>query len=232
MLVEYLLSTNRSFLHTVCPPQLYTKFGFEDFFERHKQGNQLNHIYQDSKDNAEIKLALICLRVLTEERDTKTTHILNYASLFLPTHLQSVDLALVYRDGKSEVGKRLLKLFTDEDCVDSLFFFQDPWQMGRARYTWLWNPESLKDVKKWFKDSAVVSDISDVSSKAWIAEVLSDEDTDEHLMKTILRRLAYRWLRTQSDTAIIINGFLFVLSFCYRVCYPDLAWFFADFTSR
>jgi hypothetical protein len=74
------------FLNTVCPPELYAKFGFEEFFRLHKTGRGNNYIHQDVKNNA-IKLLLTCLQILTRERDDKLECVPSFLCLKSPIHL-------------------------------------------------------------------------------------------------------------------------------------------------
>lgn len=211
----------KHFLGTVCPPDIYAKFGFDEFFDR-KLSLKGDYICRDDKDTAEVKLAVTCLRILTEERDKRHEWLRPYAMKNFLWHLSAVDLALVDREWKSAVGLRLLKLFTDEASIDTLLWI--PGQADAAAFghrvhsTWIESDDAVNEVLTWFRDSAVVSQIFDKSSRAWISSLTSDLDPDEHLLKPSAKRLAIHWLREPSPVALTRHAFFFILGLLNKVC--------------
>ena len=81
----------KHYLSTVCPGDVYAKFGFDEFFKL-KMVRKTHHICRDP-DNAHITLALRCLICLTEQRTSKTQPLHGYAKSFLHVHLESTDLS-------------------------------------------------------------------------------------------------------------------------------------------
>ncbi|RJE17896.1 hypothetical protein PHISCL_09766 [Aspergillus sclerotialis] len=210
----------KHFLGTVCPPDIYAKFGFDEFFER-KLSRKSDYICRDDKDTAEAKLAVTCLRILTEERDKRHERLRPYAMNNFLWHLSAVDLALVDREWKSAVGLQLLKLFTDEASIDTLLWTPDHGDAAafghRVHSTWIESDYAVNEILRWFRDSAVVSQIFDKSSRAWISSLTSDLDPGEHLLKPSAKRLAAHWLREPSPVALARHAFFFILGLLHKV---------------
>lgn len=211
----------RHFLNTVCPPELYDRFDFESFFEQILRGKG-GHIYRDDKDTAEIKLAVSCLRVLTEQRDGRLETLRPYAVSYVLQHLSSVDLAFVDREWKTAVGPRLLKLFTDEASTDALLWTNDletaalfSWH---ARSAWLDSEEGVTEILRWFRDSAVVSSVSDHQGRAWISGLVSSPSPQIELLESFVRRMAVHWLREASPQPLACNAFSFLFDSMLKVC--------------
>lgn len=209
------------FLNTVCPPELYLKFGFEEFFKYHKNGRGNDYIYKDKKDNAEIKLALTCLRLLTETRDEKTQPLHSYAEDYLLSHLSAVDLALADQELKTDIGPLLLKLFTDSDSIDTLLWNPEPdnqsswdWKRSEVLYGDEWNNQVLK----WFRDSAVVSNITDEAAKSFLVDITPETTAKRDLLEPTSRRMAVHWLREPSPLIPAQHAFFFLLGIKSKVC--------------
>ncbi|KAF9773209.1 hypothetical protein IL306_009020 [Fusarium sp. DS 682] len=160
----------KHYLSTVCPSDLYQKFGFDDFFEL-KMARKGNYICQDP-DNSEASMVLRCINCLVDQRNKKTERLLDYASSNLHIHLKDTDLSLTDRSLKAEVGVALLRLFTEQYALDSLFGFHSlhedayevqiskDWLPGSWK-TWILSDQGIHSVSKWLKDSAVVEHIKD-----------------------------------------------------------------------
>ncbi|KAK3990471.1 hypothetical protein QBC44DRAFT_64182 [Cladorrhinum sp. PSN332] len=131
----------KHYLKTLCPEQLYAKFGFDKFFEeavsrRQNTSGNTNYIHQD-KQNGYLLMALRCLVNLVEQRDTKTREIYSYSKEFLYSHL--FDAAHRYLEGEDsttgadtllarsdhayrvKAGDLLVRLFTEDYAIRSLF---------------------------------------------------------------------------------------------------------------
>ena len=106
-------------LHTMCPGDIYDKFGFEPFLEATLHSAR-NYICEDP-DNSDVRITITCLRVLTEQRNQKTAKLQPYAAQYLLSHLQKTDLSLADRELKAQVGCLLVKLFREDFGIDSLF---------------------------------------------------------------------------------------------------------------
>lgn len=211
----------KHFLRTVCPPELYGKFGFETFFEQ-KLSRKSDRIFRDNKDASEIKLALTCLRILTEERDERCEILRPYAISYLLHHLSSVDLAFADREWKSAVGPRLLKLFIDEAATDALVWTDDPAKaipLGtQIRATWVDSEAGVEEVLRWFGDSAVISDVVGPKDRAWVSELVSSPDPKKVLLLPFAKRMAIQWVRRPSMRPLTRNAFLFLFDFLDKVC--------------
>lgn len=211
----------RHFLHTVCPPEVYSKFDFEAFFEQ-KLSRKGDRIFRDDKDASETKLALTCLRILTDENCEQSELLRPYAISYLLQHLASVDLAFVDREWKSAVGPRLLKLFTDEAAADALLWTDDPAKavpLGtQIRATWLESNDGVEEVLRWFGDSAVISDISDPNDRAWICQLVSGPDPKKALLLPFAKRMAVHWVRRPSLRQLAQNAFFFLFDALNKVC--------------
>ncbi|KAI1100326.1 hypothetical protein F4804DRAFT_348596 [Jackrogersella minutella] len=165
------ISIVRHFLNNVCPPDLYSRLEFEQFFDTKLGARQKEYISLDP-DNADIKIALTCLIILTEEelRNNKGLH--RYAMYWLLDHLQEVDLSAADRELKGEVGPLLVKLFTEECGVDSMFWPYDlnvslsnwDWDeyidLREARSEWLYSMSGVQEVSRWLRDSSVTKYIT------------------------------------------------------------------------
>ncbi|CEL02875.1 Putative NACHT and TPR domain protein (AFU_orthologue; AFUA_7G06670) [Aspergillus calidoustus] len=204
----------RHFLRTVCPPQLYTKFDFETVFEqklRHTGG----YIYRDDKDTAEAKLAVRCLRILTEERDERREILRLYAVNYFHQHLAAVDLSLVGRQWKRQIGPLLLKLFTDDGSTDALLWTSDPdlasnfaWMVRSA---WLDGNGGATETVRWLRESVAVVDITDDEARSWVSNFTSSLSPDKELLNILAKRMVVRWLREQTPQSLAVYAFSFIL---------------------
>ncbi|KAM0371267.1 hypothetical protein ACHAPK_005487 [Fusarium culmorum] len=160
----------KHYLLTVCPSDLYEKFGFNQFFEC-KMTRKSNYVCRDP-DNAEATMVLRCISCLTDERTTKTERLLAYTSGYLQQHLEDADLSLTDRSIKAEAGKALVRLFTEQYALDSLFGFHLPFEdtsdvafsaddVPETWNTWILSDEGVNSIAKWFKDSAVKELVKD-----------------------------------------------------------------------
>ncbi|KAL3477766.1 hypothetical protein BJX99DRAFT_225700 [Aspergillus californicus] len=203
----------RHFLHSVCPPKLYEKFDFETVFEqklRHTGG----YIYKDDKDTAEAKLAVTCLRILTEEIDERQEILRPYAVKYFYQHLSAVDLSLVDRQWKRLVGPLLTKLFTDDASTDALLWTQTmddaasfAWM---ARSAWLADNMVITEVVRWLRESAAITDIPD-SDRSWVSGLTSSSSPEKELLQPLAKRMVIHWLREQTVQEMAIHAFTFIL---------------------
>ncbi|KAL4895563.1 hypothetical protein BDV59DRAFT_156698 [Aspergillus ambiguus] len=210
------ISIVRHFLGTVCPPDLYEKFEFESFFEQKLQ-HRGGHICRDDKDTSEVKLALTCLRILTEKRDERQELLRPYAMAYFLQHLSSVDLSFVGREWKSAVGPRLLKLFTDESSIDALLWTTDLDDASdlalRSSAVWFGDDGAVSEILRWLKDSAAVSSITDQSAREWISSITSSASPQKNLLEPFAKRMAVHWLREPSSQVLSYSAFCFVLGY-------------------
>ncbi|KAF5684834.1 neutral amino acid permease [Fusarium circinatum] len=162
------VSIIKNYLSTICPSDLYQKFGFDEFFEL-KMARKSNYIYRDP-DNFQASMVLRCINCLTDQRTEKTERLLDYARDNLHVHLKETDLSLTDRALKAQVGDALLRLFTEPYALDSLFGFHllredaDEVQFSNddlpaSWKTWILSDQGVNSLTKWLKDSAVVENI-------------------------------------------------------------------------
>lgn len=204
------------YLNTVCPPDVYAKFNFDQFFKM-KMVRKSNHICSDP-DNAHITLALRCMSCLTEQRTSKTKELHGYSKSNIHGHLEATDLSLADRDLKTEAGLLLAKLFTDDYCSDSLL--KALWtrvpegipftalNIPVSWRSWVLCEDGVNVMDRWLKDSAVLEKIKDV---AWVKAFKSAEvDRHKVLLETASRGAAGRLFRSEATKRGMIFEFLFL----------------------
>ncbi|KAF4946030.1 hypothetical protein FGADI_11534 [Fusarium gaditjirri] len=158
----------KHYLSTICPSDLYQKFGFDEFFDL-KMARKGNYICRDP-DNAQANMVLRCLSCITDQRTEKTERLLDYARDNLHVHLKETDLSLTDRSLKAQVGDALLRLFTEPYALDSLFGFHllhedaDEVQFSKddlpaSWKTWILSDQGVNSLAKWLKDSAVIENV-------------------------------------------------------------------------
>ncbi|KAI1153321.1 hypothetical protein F4825DRAFT_415644 [Nemania diffusa] len=172
----------RHFLNKVCPDELYERFKFEDFFNE-KLGAGLKEYIHFDPDNAEIKIVITCLVILTDKKLRLRDSLRQYAMFRLLEHLQAVDLAIADRTLKGQVGPLLVRLFTEESGIDALFWCFDinvsnkTWEQGEALYLrearneWVYSTAGVDEVLRWLKDSSVTKNIEGKKSEDFVAAV-------------------------------------------------------------
>ncbi|KAI1141311.1 hypothetical protein F5Y05DRAFT_256922 [Hypoxylon sp. FL0543] len=160
------LTIVRHFLNNVCPPDLYERFEFDQFFKAKLGAKHKEYICLDP-DNADIKIVLTSLTILTEEELRSKTNLRRYAMYWLMEHMQEVDLSAADRELKAQVGPLLVKLFTEECGIDSMFWpfdlsvsistwDEDEYIVSReARCEWLYSMSGVLQISRWLHDSSV-----------------------------------------------------------------------------
>ncbi|CAJ2505515.1 Uu.00g129090.m01.CDS01 [Anthostomella pinea] len=156
----------RHFMRNVCPTELYERFGFEQFFKTKagvKEGGSITY----DPDNAHINIALTSLVILTDESLRTSRKIRNYAMYYLLEHMEVVDLSAANPELKSQVGPLLVKLFTEECGIESMFWSFDlnvsmkTWNrqeylhLRRTRSEWVYTTIGVTEMLRWFHDSHV-----------------------------------------------------------------------------
>lgn len=201
----------KHFLGTVCPQDIYTKFNFDEFFDR-KLRRKSDSICRDDKDTSNVKLAVTCLRILTEERDRRRERLRSYAMNYFLHHLAAADLALAEREWKSAVGPCLVKLFSDELSIDALVWIPDRDETvfsHRVRSAWIDSDQSVDEVLRWLRDSTVIFRIPD-KARSWILHMASKPGD---LLKPAAKRMAVHWLQESSSVTLLRHAFFFILGF-------------------
>ncbi|RDW72310.1 uncharacterized protein DSM5745_07482 [Aspergillus mulundensis] len=214
----------RHFLRTVCPPTLYEKFDFETVFDQ-KLHHTSGTIHRDDKDTAEAKLAVTCLRVLTEKRDARREIIRPYAVNYFHQHLAAVDLSLVDRKWKIVVGPLLAKLFLDEDSTDALLWTDDP-EAARdfawmAREAWFEGDGAVREVARWLKESVALSDVSDERDRAWVRSLTESSEPEKELLQRLAKRMVVHWLREETRQVLAVYAFSFIFGALKKINRSD-----------
>ncbi|KAI3333475.1 hypothetical protein F4824DRAFT_503022 [Ustulina deusta] len=188
------------FLRNVCPAELYDRFEFENFFNE-KLGARLKEFIHFDPDNADIRIAFNCLVILTDAELRGQEALRQYAMYWLLEHLQAVDLSAADQKLKAQVGPLLVRLFTEDCGVDSLFWSFDAnvsmktWEQGEAdflreaRIEWLYSTAGVHEVERWLNDSSVTKSITDESGQSFVAAIKA---SGASLHKTILSHAARR----------------------------------------
>ncbi|KAL4994696.1 hypothetical protein BDV10DRAFT_188815 [Aspergillus recurvatus] len=206
------------FLRTVCPPDVYKRLNLDAFLEQKQQRRKKGALHCDDQHNGQTLMALACLRVLNGPSDPQRSVLLPYARSYLVQHLSAVDLALADDSALAKVGSGLATLFTEGDSLDVLLendeFITNPPVRWRVRHDWLGKEESLREVVRWFADSAVVADIKDEGPRQRLAKVVSRE---EHLMRPGAEWMAHRLLQQPHFKPFTRDAFLFILAFVNKI---------------
>ncbi|KAI1204999.1 uncharacterized protein F4807DRAFT_297417 [Annulohypoxylon truncatum] len=172
----------RHFLNNVCPSDLYQRLEFEQFFDMKLGAKYKDYISLDL-DNANIKIALTCLIILTEEQLRNNTRLRQYAMYWLLDHLQEVDLSAADRELKAQIGPLLVKLFTEECGIDSMFWpfnlnvslntwdWDEYIDLRETRAEWLYSMSGVQEISRWLRDSSVTKYITHEPGISFVAAV-------------------------------------------------------------
>lgn len=191
------------FLDNVCPPRLYQKLELREFLQK-KSTQRQEQIRQEDENTGHLKMALDCIRSFSYGYDAIIQPLQEYARPYLTWHLSNVDLAMVDRDLKSQLGESLARLFTTNESIDSLLLPESVSYNWMATSTlnahrlearsWLKTQETIDEVVRWLRDTAVVSRVTDQAGRSWIENVVSHNAT-EAIFKPCAIRLVDRCLR-------------------------------------
>jgi hypothetical protein len=179
----------------VCPPALYEKLEIYEYLQQ-KLSQKQDQIQQEDKDTAHLLLALDSLRALAQGPDAGIGVLQEYAREHLIQHLSLVDLAMVDREQKGQVGELLVRLFTSKECIDTFMWPElcDIESPHMPRFVWLEGSQKLDEVVRWFKDTAVLSGVTDESDRIWIQNLVSTNAL-EALIEPSVVRMAHHCLR-------------------------------------
>jgi hypothetical protein len=224
------VSVVRHFLTTVCPPELYGRFGFEQFFEA-KLGAGMKDRICDDADNAHALNALDCLHILLHEELQSNFKALKVAMYSVLYHLRKADLALVDRHLKEEIGPLLVRLLTEAEPLDLIFFPREHatqmevGHMGSAycenRKEWIYALQPFVDLSRWFNDSAAVKRVtSEIGQKIVAAAKETSTNMPELLLSYTAKRMAYVLFRGKDirDQNIAYIAAAIMRGYLVRVC--------------
>ncbi|KAI1498298.1 hypothetical protein F5X99DRAFT_334647 [Biscogniauxia marginata] len=220
----------RHFLRNVCPDDLYRRFDFESFLGSKLVAKDKEYISLDP-DNAHIKIALTCLTILTDEEIKKDTNLRRYAMYWLLTHLQQVDLSVADPQLKSDVGPLLVKLFTDECGIDSMFWPSDlnvsmkTWDrdeytyMRESRREWLYSTDGVREILRWFRDTSVIRGIQGELGDSFVAAIKApDANLYEVVFSHAAKHMAsHLFLRIEFLKRQFLSACCFIREYLWRL---------------
>ena len=227
------------FLQHVCPRRKYDNARLEEFLWKHNTLSIDLGIHYDEA-NAHIRIAWTCLKSLTDKKSKSTEELRMYSGSHLIHHLQNTKLAQVdeaeavaHTDSKllGEVGLLLIKLFTDDESIDSLFWTraehmsQHSWSksegewLKRNRRRWLYDSEGINELVRWFKNTMVTNKMKDVDKK-WVQDFVQEKERrHEILLKPAAKRLAHHLLFEDIFTSREeCTAVYFLCGYVSRVC--------------
>jgi hypothetical protein len=136
--------------------------------------------------------------------------------------LFSVDLGTADRKLESEVGQCLYTLFTDDNSLDAAFWAGgvNPAELrSSVRYNWLYEDDWFEMILTWFKNTAVISGISDADALRWISDITSESEPEKNLLEPLAKRMAIHAFQEPTDATLAYEAFLFLIAFRSKVCY-------------
>jgi hypothetical protein len=172
----------RHFVQKLCEKELYDKLGLADFFDQKLQKSEIS-IAVDC-DNAEATITLTCLKALVEVSEVIAEPLRVYARYKLTEHLKQVDLDIVDPKIKAEIGPLIIKLFTEENAIQSSNL--SPWA------SWAYNDAGLTEIVRLLKSSAVTKNIArnDKAGERWVGQVLRSKDPEIELLRAQKQAMA------------------------------------------
>lgn len=198
----------RRFLESVCDPKLFSKFGFEDFFQRKLKGNTAR-IGVDV-DTAHLRILETCLEVLNSDKSPNVAFLETYASYCFPEHLTKSDPSLTQPQKKIALGPLLVNLFTDKKLIAKWWA---PANFVLVNY-WIYQDTYAEVVLKWLQDSAVTRNLPE-DQIAWVKSLSSKSDPDADVLEHIAKHIARVWL--QDSTVILTQCFAIVHGYITKV---------------
>ncbi|CAG7957071.1 unnamed protein product [Penicillium nalgiovense] len=207
----------RHFLDKVCPPDVYKKLEIDTYLQQKLKQKQ-DQVQQEDHDTGHLLLALNCLRALSKSREPSIAALQEYARKHLTKHLSSVDLAMVDREQKSLVGELLVRVLTVDEYIDAFMWPEqgDVVSCHQPRENWVTDSQDIDQVLRWFKDTAVVSSVTEESDRNWIKEVVT-HSTFEGLLKRSVARLAYHCFREPSSAREVNGIYYFTNRFLSKI---------------
>ena len=194
------VSIIRRFLESVCDPNLFAKFGFEEFFQRKLKGKTA--LVGVDIDNAHLSMLSTCLEAIHHKKTQELESMVVYASHHFAEHLTQADPSLTEPQHKMALGPQLVSLFTDEETIRKWWNPADPWQ----RLDWIYWDEFAEVSLKWLRDSAVTKNLPEDQSK-WVKSLSSKFEPDADILEHVARFTARLWLQSNVETEYIDSVF-------------------------
>ncbi|KAJ1712025.1 hypothetical protein NYO67_5777 [Aspergillus flavus] len=195
----------KRFLESVCDPELFNKFGFDEFFKR-KMKRKTVRIAVDT-ETAHLMIVSACLEIICSKASPDLNPLLRYAENNLGYHLKQADPSLTQPHQKIAIGPQLVKIFTDDEVIDRW------WRASsyRLRVLWIYHDDHAEVTLKWLQDSAVTKNISEEERK-WVKSLSSKSELDADLLEHIGRDCARKWLqygpRNIADVFNAVRGYI------------------------
>lgn len=189
----------RHFLASVCDNELYTKFGFDDFFAR-KLNSAAVFIHVDL-ESAGITLLTGCLLGLTHPTN-ETSKLNAYATAWFPKHMAAVDLSMSSPAAKVACGRHLLQLFTDTEVIARW------WDIRKleAQTSWFYTDDNVDLVLAFFRDTAITKTFTE-EERVWIKTLTSKSSPESDLLEHIVRHLCRQLLANPSGVPDIRTAY-------------------------
>jgi hypothetical protein len=178
----------RRFLESVCDPQLFSKFGFDGFFQQKLKGNTAR--VSIDADTAHLRILITCLEVIHYKASPETNPLLVYASSYFVDHLRQADPSLTQPQHKTALGPQLVNLFTDERIIGMWWTPYSDWH----RFDWIYDDSYCEVVTKWLQDSAVSKNLTEDQSK-WVRNLSSKSELDADILEHLVKYSARIWLQ-------------------------------------
>lgn len=129
----------KHFLRTVCDPELFQKFQFDQYF---LQMSKTTAVIEFEHQASHLEILSDCLEALCST-EPKWNPLHSYAMEYFPKHLSTIDLSLTDPKMKTSIGGNLVKMFTDEKVITKWW----PWYYVEAqRSAWLVSDEFVEFV--------------------------------------------------------------------------------------
>ena len=198
------------FLRNLCDEELYSKFAFEDFFE--KKLAQSSKVFVDT-DEMHANVALDCLKIAIEESEEEYLSVAWYVRNYWSDHLLELDISLVNQNLKLEIGKRLIPMLIDQDTIGKWL------RRYVSGYDLLCTDNYAPVLVKWIQESAV-NRSSTPDHLQWIKKLsVPPNNADEEIWKPIIRYQANDWLSgdAQNQAWDFMDSFRWVRGFLNKV---------------
>lgn len=215
----------RRVLESVCDPKLFSKFGFDDFFQRKLKGKTAR-VGVDI-ETADLRIVADCLEIICSSKSPDSAPLLDYAVACFAGHLMDADPSLIQPQHKRALGPRLVQLFADEATIGQWWTTENSW----LRSMWIFDDEYTDVILRWLQDSAFTKNLSRDQSK-WVRSLSSKSEPDADLLEHIARFLGRRWLQEGTEGIIYvfaaIHGYLTKVrpaQLPSRTKYPRADWF-------
>lgn len=198
------------FVEKLCDQDIYSRLGLEEFFDQ-KLSQSETGVMVDC-DNAHARIALACLRAVSEDLGDEGRPLKSYGVNFLASHLKQIDLDRVYPHLKAELGPPLMKLFRDPEAISR----------SVSDFQWSYLDEGLQSVVRLFRSSALTSKIGTVGKedKVWVENFLKDANPEVALLKDAAKLMAEKWLSAE-DSQEVLRAFGWLYGYMNKVCVQD-----------